>query len=133
MAASSPRSPVDRRRLPHAEGADLRREVLGDPEEGAGTQRLGHRLDDGVSLVRGRADIRRERDLAEEGDPTRGRESPGAAAAEDLLTVAAGAALEAAHVLDQPSTGVRSVVNMEMAFSATLKARSCGVEASPRR
>src|SRR3972149_7623895 len=41
------------------EGADLRREVLGDPEEGAGAGRLGHRLDDGVSLVRGRANIRR--------------------------------------------------------------------------
>src|SRR5438552_11189586 len=84
------------------EGADLRREVLGDPKEGAGTQRLGHRLDDGISLVRGRADIRREGDLAQEGDPARGPESPGAAAAEDLLTVAAVPALEAAHVLDQP-------------------------------
>src|SRR5216683_1484978 len=84
----------------HGQGADLRREVLGDAKEGAGTQRLGHRLDDRVSLVRGRADIRREGDLAQEGDPTRGREAPGSAAAEDLLTLAALPALEAAHVLD---------------------------------
>src|SRR5437660_2369750 len=71
------------------ERADLRREILGDPKEGAGARRLGHRLDDRVSLVRGRADRRRQRDLTQEGDPVQRRESPGAAAAEDLLTVAA--------------------------------------------
>ena len=86
----------------HVEGADLRREVLGDPKEGAGTQRLGPGLDDRGSLVRGRANIRREGDLAQEGNAARRREPPGAAAAEDLLTLAAVAALEAAHVLDQP-------------------------------
>src|SRR5215211_7489911 len=80
----------------HAEDADLGREVLGDPKEGAGARRLGQGLDDRVALVRGRADVRRER------DPARRRESPGAAAAEDLLTLAAVPALEAAHVLDQP-------------------------------